>query len=149
MKTLFAEVGIEALVALSLMAVAGAAWFIAVAVSIVSRKPQPKTGHRGTDTVAVLASIGFALSVAFAVRAVTAPKKPSPEEDAAIQASKQQGTCANLSLGMKAGEVRRLMGEPDELRSEEDVRGPDAEVWVYKTSRCSVHVLSGRVDFID
>lgn len=148
MKTLLAEVGIDTLVAMALMAVVCAAWFIAVASSIVSRKPQPKTGHRGADTIAVLASIGFALSVAFAMRAVTTPKKPAPGE-AASQAAKQQGTCAYLSLGMKAGDVKRMMGEPDELRSEEDVRGPDAEVWVYKSSRCSVHVLSGRVDFID
>ncbi|MGK2859398.1 MAG: hypothetical protein ACSLFQ_19525 [Thermoanaerobaculia bacterium] len=149
MKTLIAEVGVDTLVTMALMGVACAAWFVTVAVSIMSRKPQPKAGHRFADTIALLVSIGFALSVVFAMRAVTTPKKPSPAEVAASQTGKSNGTCANLSLGMKASEVRRLMGEPDELRSEEDVRGPEAEAWVYKGSRCSVHVLAGRVDFID
>jgi len=94
-------------------------------------------------------SIAFALVAAFGMRAVTTERKAEAEKAAAKQSSASQGTCASLSLGMKGSQVKKLMGEPDEIRSEEDVRGPEAQAWVYNASRCAVHVLSGRVDFID
>jgi len=149
MSTLLANVGMGTVIAIGLMAIGCVGWLVAVAMSMLARAPQPKAGLRRADVAAIGASIVFALTVAFAMTAATAEKETTTDEGAAKGASASRGTCASLEVGMKARDVKRIMGEPDEIRSEEDVRGPEAQAWVYQASRCSVHVLAGRVDFID
>ena len=149
MGTLLENLGLTTLIAMGLMAVASIGWLVTVAVSVLSRATRPKAGMRRVDLLAIAASIVFALTVGFAMSTATADSKPKSNGDTAKQTSVSRGTCASLRVGMKAREVKSAMGEPDEIRSEEDVRGPAAQTWVYRASRCSVHVLSDRVDFID
>lgn len=135
--------------AIAPMAIAGAAWLLAIVASLLSRSPQPKKGFRLSEIVVIGTSCAFALSAMATFFAVRAMESKPVAGAAAKPAQASLGTCASLRVGMRAADVRREMGEPDEIRSEEDVRGPEAQAWVYRASRCSVHVLSGKVDFID
>jgi len=135
--------------ALAFMALAGLGWILAILVSLVSRSPQPKSGYRRSELWVIKLSLAFLISAAVAQAATTRSEKKATASQSAKEVHASRGTCASLTVGMKARDVRTAMGEPDEVRSEEDVRGPEAEAWVYRASRCSVHVLSGRVDFID
>jgi hypothetical protein len=149
MNALIANLDRGVAVTLGVMALAGAAWVIAIVASLLSRAAQPKKGLRPAEMRVIGASLVFMLSVGATLWAASAAGRPKVETEAAKPAKASRGTCASLRVGMKSGEVKREMGEPDEIRSEEDVRGPEAEAWVYRASRCSVHVLSGKVDFID
>ena len=141
--------GIVTRIGLGAMVLLGLVWLVTLAVSMISRAPQPKSGIRRSDLAAIAASFFFAMSVVFTMTAPTVESQSKQAESAPAAAAASRGTCASIQLGMKAADVKRLLGEPDEMRSEEDVRGPQAQAWVYKASRCSVHVLAGRVDFID
>ncbi|MBI2215013.1 MAG: hypothetical protein HYU52_15300 [Acidobacteria bacterium] len=151
MNELISTIGLGVSIAICLMALAGVAWLVAIVASIASRAPLPKTGLRRTERAVIGSSFIFVLCVVATLFAVTARSKAREAAKAAaakpVQASR--GTCASLRVGMKAAEVKRAMGEPDDVRSEEDVRGPEAQAWIYRASRCSVHILSGRIDFID
>jgi hypothetical protein len=149
MMSLISNLDRSVAIALGFMALAGAVWLIAIVVSIVSRAPQPKRGLRRSELAVIWLSLVFVASAAVARSATSPGAKKEQAEPAATTAHVSRGTCASLKVGMKARDVRASMGEPDEVRSEEDVRGPEAEAWVYRASRCSVHVLSGKVDFID
>ena len=141
--------GIVTRIGLGAMGLLAVVWLVTLAVSMISRAPQPKSGIRRSDLAAIAASFFFAMSVVFTMQAPAVESAATEDEGSPVVAAASRGTCASIQLGMKAGEVERLLGEPDEMRSEEDVRGPQAQAWVYKASRCSVHMLAGRVDFID
>jgi len=136
-------------IALAFMVVAGSAWLLAILVSLVSWSPQPKKGLRRSEIWVIGLSLVFLVSAVVAQSATTPGAKKELAKSSEKEIHAIRGTCASLKVGMKARDVRGSMGEPDEVRSEEDVRGPEAEAWVYRASRCSVHVLSGKVDFID
>ena len=36
----------------------------------------------------------------------------------------------------------------DEKRSDEETRGPGATIWIYRDSRCAVHMFDDKVEFI-
>ncbi|MFZ2490984.1 MAG: hypothetical protein WA208_05835, partial [Thermoanaerobaculia bacterium] len=63
--------------------------------------------------------------------------------------SVSRGSCATLSVGMTAAEVKSRMGEPDEARPNEETRGPGATTLIYRDSRCAVHLFDSRVDLIE
>ena len=70
----------------------------------------------------------------------------------AAQASmitKQKGSCASIAEGMTTAEVKRRVGEPDEIRADEETRGPGARMLVYRGSRCTVHLFEDRVELVD
>jgi hypothetical protein len=50
---------------------------------------------------------------------------------------------------MASSEVKQRLGPPDETRNDEAIRGPGAAILVYRDSRCAVHLLDERVEFID
>jgi len=58
-------------------------------------------------------------------------------------------TCASLAPGMTAAEVKSRMGEADEVRADEETRGPGASMLIYRGSRCAVHLLDDQVEFVD
>jgi len=41
------------------------------------------------------------------------------------------------------------MGEPHEIKPNEETRGPGAAVWKYSDVRCAVHVVDGKVEFVE
>jgi hypothetical protein len=61
----------------------------------------------------------------------------------------QKGSCASVAPGMSADEVKSRVGEPDEIRGDEETRGPGASMLLYRGSRCAVHLLDGKVEFIE
>jgi hypothetical protein len=64
-------------------------------------------------------------------------------------AAPSTGSCATIAEGMSAAEVKARMGEADETRNDEETRGPDASILIYRASRCAVHVLDGKVELIE
>ena len=64
---------------------------------------------------------------------------------AAEATSTSARSCVSVKTGQSEAKVRELLGEPDEIRTEAEVRGPGADVWIYRDSRCAVHYLLGNV----
>jgi hypothetical protein len=91
-----------------------------------------------------------AMSVAFAgawvFTIVTASDATAKTETAGAAAIR---SCATVANGDDEKTVRSHMGAPQEQRSEEELRGPGATVWIYRDSRCAVHFLDGVVESID
>ena len=75
------------------------------------------------------------------------PEEPAGEE--APVRPRRRGSCAQLSPGMTAAQVRRFLGDPDEVRSTADIRGPGSVRWTYRQLACQVHLLDERVEFVD
>jgi len=63
--------------------------------------------------------------------------------------STQKGSCASIADGMTITEVKNRVGEPDEVRDDEETRGPGAKMLVYRGSRCTVHLFEDRVELVD
>jgi hypothetical protein len=59
------------------------------------------------------------------------------------------GSCASIEEGQTEEIVRTRLGAPTETRSEAELRGPGANVWIYRDSRCAVHLLDGAVESVD
>jgi len=70
-------------------------------------------------------------------------------KSATAQTTTSTGSCISVKTGQSEQKVRELLGEPDEIRSAEEVRGPGAQVWIYRDSRCAVHYLLGNVISIE
>ncbi len=78
----------------------------------------------------------------------------STGKQAATQASltdgsHAHGSCAAIGTKQTAGDVETKLGKPDEKLNDETVRGPGATTWVYRDTRCAVHVIDGEVDFVE
>jgi hypothetical protein len=50
---------------------------------------------------------------------------------------------------MAASDVESRLGKADEVRSDEKTRGPGAATWVYRGSRCAVHLLDEKVEMVE
>ncbi len=121
-------------------------WVAFAAVSLISRAKVPKHGLRGSDRNLVISSAVFLLLwaapfVQFA--------RSSKNVSAASMTAKSRGSCSSVDVGMSAAEVKTRLGEPDETRSDEETRGPSASKWIYRDSRCVVHVFEEKVEFVE
>ena len=47
---------------------------------------------------------------------------------------------------MTAVDLEARLGKPDEIRPNDEVRGPGATLWIYRDSRCAVALFDGRVE---
>jgi len=77
---------------------------------------------------------------------------PLREKKAVTEAAVIAGnaaSCASIRIGMTGSEVRASAGQPDEIRNEEEIRGPGATAWLYKGSRCAVHLTDDKVDLVE
>ncbi len=135
-------------VVLSLVAVAQ--WIVFAIASLVSQEYIPDEGLRAPDRNLAISSVVFVALwiVAFSHSAGAATEKTKVAEASAVTGS-QQGSCSSVDVGMTASTVRRKIGEPNEKRSDEDVRGPTATMWIYRGSRCVVHMFEDRVEFVE
>ena len=59
------------------------------------------------------------------------------------------GSCATVEPGMTAAELTAKVGAPDEKRPNDEARGPGAAIWIYRDSRCAVHLFDGKVEALD
>lgn len=128
-----------------LVAFAIVQWLIFAAISLISRAKVPKKGLRDSDRNLVFSSAVFLVLWAAPFVNVT----HSPKVAAASMTGKTHGSCSSVDVGMTAAEVKSRLGEPDETRSDEETRGPSASKWIYRDSRCVVHVFEEKVEFID
>ena len=81
----------------------------------------------------------------------SAPATPALSKAAAMppQSKAPKGSCASIAQDMSAAEVKTKLGDPDETRSDEETRGPGATMMLYRGSRCAVHLLDDKVEFIE
>lgn len=75
--------------------------------------------------------------------------KASQPVAVASTATTTRGSCATIEEGMTIAQVKTRLGEPDEVRANEETRGPGAKTFVYRGRRCAVHLFHERVDFIE
>lgn len=129
-----------------LVAVAVAQWLVLAIISMASRAKTPKSGMRAADRNLVIGSIVFALLWIAAFGSFTTRHRATAEASAV---GKPQGSCTSINIGMRASDVQSRLGEPDERRNDEQTRGPSATMWIYRSSRCVVHVFDDKVEFID
>ena len=118
-----------------ILAVALAQWLIVVAISMFKRAP--KTLVASTVIMAVT------YVNAFGVRRESAAFK------AAALPQHSEGSCALIEPGMAADDVRAKLGAPHEVRDDGPTRGPGATTWVYRDSRCAVHLLDEKVELVE
>lgn len=127
-------------------------WIVFATLAARSKERAPKKGLREIDRK-LLGSSGAFLILWLAAFFVGLPKPPKVEVAAAAVTGDgmpvKRGTCSSLSTGMPTMKVRKNMGAPDEIRPDEETRGPSAAVWIYRDARCAVHVFEDKVEFID
>ncbi len=93
-----------------------------------------------------LLAIGW--GVAFDAQSLLNTKSEATQASA-VAVRHHQGSCASIQNNMKADEVRKKLGQPDEVRNDEVVRGPGSTTFVYRDLRCAVHLFDDRVELVD
>lgn len=132
---------------LGIAAAAAAQWIVFLAIAAFSGKRM-----RSANVRLVLSSVVFlvAWGIAFDARSLVASHSSRVNEaSAAGMTKKSTGSCASIEVGMSTQQVKSVMGEPHEVKTDEETRGPGAAIWVYKDLRCAVHVLDDKVEFVD
>jgi hypothetical protein len=68
---------------------------------------------------------------------------------ASVAGSASHGSCAAVQPKDSALSVAKKLGKPDEKLNDEAIRGPGAVTWVYRDTRCAVHIIDNEVDFVE
>jgi hypothetical protein len=134
----------------TLLMIAGSLQLIAFAVhSAVSRSKFPKKGLRRSERMLMISAVVAALAslAVMDIRTHWRPKAIVVQSSAST--STAQGSCASIEAGMAESEVTTLLGPPDQRINDEETRGPEAAVLLYKGSRCAVKMLAGRVEVVE
>ena len=147
------HIGSYSLTIARLLVIAGTAQLLLFAlISLVSWASVPKRGMRGSErNLAISAIVFLALWLAgFDVRAFINAFPGTPKAEASVLSSRRSsGSCALIARGMTAAQVQKKLGEPDERKSDEETRGPDSTIWIYRDSRCAVHLFDNKVEFVE
>ncbi|HEX7191718.1 MAG TPA: hypothetical protein VF381_09115 [Thermoanaerobaculia bacterium] len=69
--------------------------------------------------------------------------------DAAMTAARTHGSCAAVQAKDSAASAAKILGQPDEKLNDEANRGPGATTWIYRDTRCAVHIIDNEVDFVE
>lgn len=72
-----------------------------------------------------------------------------PALQASVAGSASHGSCAVVQPKDSALSVAKKLGKPDEKLNDEAIRGPGAVTWVYRDTRCAVHIIDNEVDFVE
>ncbi len=136
---------------LLLLAVAALQWLLFVAVSSFARAPQPKRGMRTSERNLIVSSgvLLLAWCVTFDALTLFHVRSGATQASAMGESSSTQASCASVVAQMSSSEVLAKVGKADEVRNDERTRGPGAETWLYKTSRCAVAMLDGKVEVVE
>ena len=119
--------------------VATAQLFVFALLSVFSRK-------KGSDGLLVVSAIVF---LALWLVAFPPQLHTSRAEASVIAMPANAVSCSSVSRDMTSAQVQNRLGAPDEKRSDEETRGPGATIWIYRDSRCAVHMFDDKVDFIE
>lgn len=112
-------------------------WLLAILIAAIA-PARRGAGIRSVDAIALILTIGF--GIAWFTGLLHTPEVKATEKKTTRTAS-----CASITTGDSDQKVRQTLGNPDEIRGEEEVRGAGADVWIYKDSRCAVHTVAGVV----
>lgn len=113
-------------------------WLAMLVAALVTRVRDE--GIRGVEILLMFASFALAGTWQYTMY------KRAPKQEVNIASAR---TCGTVETGSRDEDVRKKLGNPDHVRSEEDVRGPGAEVWLYDDSRCAVHIMMDTVEYIE
>ena len=133
----------SALPALATPIIAAAAlaqWLVVVSIALFARKPRGVAASSTLFAFAWLAIFGGPLMTHSKVTQASAMGSAG---------GVTHGSCASVEPGMSAAELTAKVGAPDEKRANEEARGPGAAIWIYRDSRCAVHLFDGKVEALD
>ena len=122
-------------------------WLIMAIASALSHAPKVKSGLRAAEKRLLVSSavLGAAWLAVFGVSVVP----HSQANVAAATTVTSHGSCSRVTTDMAEADVRTTAGKPDEIRKDEEARGPGAAIWIYRDSRCAVHLFDGKVEFVE
>ncbi len=149
MTTTITVFGLTLSVATIVLAIAAAQFVVLALTTLLSKEKLPKKGIRSADRrLAVSAGLlAFAWTAVFA--AGSGKAATTAHAEASMAGSRVHASCSSIEEGMSDDILSAKLGKPDEIRSDEETRGPGAKIWIYRHSRCAVHMLDDRVEFID
>lgn len=146
------NIGPYSLTVARLLVIAGTAQlFLFALISIVSRSPVPKSGMRASERNLMVSTVLFAALwlAGFDARSLIRSFPSTPRAEASVLGRTSSGSCASIARDMSAPQVQKRLGEPDERKSDEETRGPGATIWIYRDSRCAVHLFDNKVEFVE
>lgn len=134
-----------------LLAVVALQWLVFVALSHFSRTAQPKSGMRGSERNLIISSVALLIAWGVTFDALSLVRSKSNDTETAVEGSQasSQGTCYVVTTDMTASQVTARIGKADEVRDDARTRGPGAETWVYRGTRCTVAMLDGKVESVN
>ncbi len=121
-------------------AAALAQWLVFAGIALFARKPRGLMLSSALFAFAWLAIFGGPLMTHSKVTQASAMSTGS---------GATHGSCASVEPGMTAAELTAKVGAPDEKRPNDEARGPGAAIWIYRDSRCAVHLFDGKVEALD
>lgn len=127
-----------------MIAAAAAAQFAIVAL-VSMAMPVKMRKALGVSTALFAAGWLFA----FNAKSVLASKEDATQASTVAAVTTHSGSCASIQNDMTANAVRAKLGQPDETRSDEIIRGPGSTVLIYRDLRCAVHLLDDKVELVD
>jgi hypothetical protein len=143
--TAFAMMGHEVTWAAVVGGVAILVWLVFAAMALLGKTEEIDIRLiAGSIVFAVLSFIAF--DGMALVRSRTAA---NATEAAAVAAKTSHASCAAVQPGMSAAQLEARLGKPDEIRPNEEVRGPGATLWVYRDSRCAIALFDGVVELTE
>lgn len=148
MSTTITLAGFTLTVAAIVIAAAAVQFVVMAATTLLSTEKLPKKGMRSADRRLAISAGVLALAWT-AVFAASSDAAKTTHVEAGLAGSKVHASCSSIEAGMSDDVTQAKMGKPDEIRSDEETRGPGAKIWIYRDSRCAVHMLDDRVEFID
>jgi hypothetical protein len=127
------------------MAVAAAVLVQWVAVALVAIAAPVRMRKALAVSTAVFAA-GWLFAFNFASMVGS---KENATQASVMTTSTRTGSCASIQNDMTGNQVRNRLGQPDETRSDDVIRGPGSTVLIYRDMRCAVHLLDDRVELVD
>lgn len=147
------HIGPYSLTIARLLVIGGTAQFLFFAsISLVSWASVPKRGMRGSERILAVSAIAFlaAWLAGFDARSWIQSLPGTPKAEASVLPSHAaSGSCDLIARDMTAAQVQKKLGAPDERRSDEETRGPGSTIWIYRDSRCAVHLFDDKVEFVE
>lgn len=131
------------------LAVAATQWLAFVLLSAFSGAKHPKRGWRSTEKLLAGSSAAFVVVALIAFDARALMWNSSSATQASAVGRRGRASCSAVTLGMSQSEVAKRLGKADEVRKDEEIRGPEAAIWIYRDSRCAVHMFEGTVEAIE
>lgn len=136
------------MISIIIIGVALVQWVAFAVISGFSRGPRPKRGMRTAERNLLISTAAVVLFWGMALFLVPSSKKTSIQA-AASGDNRSIGSCASIEEGVSSVAVTAKLGKADEVRPDEDTRGPSATIWVYRQSRCAIHLFDDKVEFIE